>query len=246
MLHWEDFGASTPAGSWTATPSSLHVQRRHAGHRRGRAGRGVLRGAGGRVADARPAGGDPRRRHRRAGHRGHDARPDGRARGSPPTRRPVGSGPLGSRGLLVDDDPQPARLPAPYARPGRRGRRLVGRRPTADRPGRRRPPGPAHDADRHLDPDAAPSPSRSCGTWPRTATGRSSCRCRTPPRSARRCRPTCSPGPTVGRLVATGSPFAPVEHDGVTYEIAQANNALVFPGLGLGVTVARASGSPTA
>jgi malate dehydrogenase (oxaloacetate-decarboxylating) len=42
-------------------------------------------------------------------------------------------------------------------------------------------------------------------------------------------------------LVATGSPFAPVEHDGVSYQIAQANNALVFPGLGLGVTVARAS-----
>jgi malate dehydrogenase (oxaloacetate-decarboxylating) len=47
---------------------------------------------------------------------------------------------------------------------------------------------------------------------------------------------------TGGRaLVATGSPFAPVELDGVTYRIAQANNALVFPGLGLGVTVARAS-----
>jgi malate dehydrogenase (oxaloacetate-decarboxylating) len=47
---------------------------------------------------------------------------------------------------------------------------------------------------------------------------------------------------TDGRaLVATGSPFAPVVHDDVTYEIAQANNALVFPGLGLGVTVARAS-----
>jgi malate dehydrogenase (oxaloacetate-decarboxylating) len=41
-------------------------------------------------------------------------------------------------------------------------------------------------------------------------------------------------------LVATGSPFPPVSYNGVTYRIAQANNALVFPGLGLGVTVARA------
>ena len=46
---------------------------------------------------------------------------------------------------------------------------------------------------------------------------------------------------THGRaLVAAGSPFPPVTLDGVRYEIAQANNALIFPGLGLGVTVARA------
>jgi len=46
---------------------------------------------------------------------------------------------------------------------------------------------------------------------------------------------------TGGRaLVAAGSPFDAVDHDGVCYEIGQANNALVFPGLGLGVIAARA------
>jgi len=46
---------------------------------------------------------------------------------------------------------------------------------------------------------------------------------------------------TQGRaLVATGSPFAPVSYGGVRHNIAQANNALLFPGIGLGVTVSRA------
>lgn len=47
---------------------------------------------------------------------------------------------------------------------------------------------------------------------------------------------------TEGRaMIATGSPFAPVVHGGITYEIAQANNALVFPGIGLGTVAVRAS-----
>jgi malate dehydrogenase (oxaloacetate-decarboxylating) len=41
-------------------------------------------------------------------------------------------------------------------------------------------------------------------------------------------------------LVATGSPFPPVDHGGVRHTIAQSNNALIFPGLGLGVAACRA------
>ncbi|MCC2592116.1 NAD-dependent malic enzyme [Tessaracoccus sp. OS52] len=47
---------------------------------------------------------------------------------------------------------------------------------------------------------------------------------------------------TGGRaMIATGSPFEPVSFDGVTHQIAQANNALVFPGIGLAVAACRAT-----
>ena len=42
-------------------------------------------------------------------------------------------------------------------------------------------------------------------------------------------------------LVATGIPAGPVDYGGVTYSIGQANNALLYPGLGLGTIVAGAS-----
>jgi malate dehydrogenase (oxaloacetate-decarboxylating)(NADP+) len=45
---------------------------------------------------------------------------------------------------------------------------------------------------------------------------------------------------TAGRVVfASGSPFGAVEWAGQRYPVAQANNAYVFPGLGLGIVVCR-------
>jgi malate dehydrogenase (oxaloacetate-decarboxylating) len=42
-------------------------------------------------------------------------------------------------------------------------------------------------------------------------------------------------------IIATGSPFDPIEYKGKTYPVAQCNNSYIFPGIGLGIIASKAS-----
>ncbi|HTK61066.1 MAG TPA: NAD-dependent malic enzyme [Pseudonocardia sp.] len=146
---------------------------------------------------------------------------------------------LGSRGLLVDDDPRLRDFQVPYARGA------------AEVAGWNRGPngeiGLAEVVAR-VRPTMLIGTSAQAGAFTEEIITRMAAHVERPivmplsnPTSKCEALPADVVRWTDGRaLIATGSPFPPVVHDGATIHIAQANNALVFPGLGLGVTVAKA------
>jgi malate dehydrogenase (oxaloacetate-decarboxylating) len=147
---------------------------------------------------------------------------------------------LGRRGILADDRLEHLRdFQVPYARPWSE---VADWSPAGTRPG-------LAEVVRQVQPTMLIGTSTQAGAFTEQIVRDMAAHCSRPiimplsnPTSKTEALPADVLRWTDGRaLVATGSPFAPVVLDEVTYEIAQANNALVFPGLGLGVTVARAS-----
>jgi malate dehydrogenase (oxaloacetate-decarboxylating) len=144
---------------------------------------------------------------------------------------------VGRRGLLTADMDTPLRdFQAPYVRPAGEHPAASGSQPTLD------------ETVRQVRPTMLIGTSTLAGAFTEALVREMAAHVERPivfpmsnPTSKIEALPADLLAWTGGRaLVATGSPFPPVELDGVRYGIAQANNALVFPGIGLGVGVARA------
>ena len=148
--------------------------------------------------------------------------------------------PIGIQGLYVDDDPTLHDFQRPYAR----SRADVADWDVED---------PGHiglmDVVRNVRPTILIGTSTKGGAFSREIVEEMARHCARPiifPLSNPTSRAEATPADLLEwtdgtALVATGSPFAPVDHDGVRHVIAQSNNALIFPGLGLGVAACGAT-----
>ncbi len=146
---------------------------------------------------------------------------------------------LGSRGLLVEGNPM-RDFQQPFARPISEVKQWL-----TDEPGRYS----LADVVRNVQPTMLIGTSAQPGCFTEPIIRDMAAHCERPiimplsnPTSKAEALPADLIEWTDGRaLIATGSPFDNVHHRGVTHRIAQANNALVFPGIGLGVATSAAT-----
>ncbi len=147
---------------------------------------------------------------------------------------------IGIQGLYVDDDTSLLDFQRPYARPRAEVAGWELERP--DRIG-------LLDVVRHVKPTILIGTSTKGGAFTQEVVEEMARHCPRPiifPLSNPTSRAEATPADLLDwtdgtALVATGSPFPPVDHGGIRHVIAQSNNALIFPGLGLGVATCRAS-----
>jgi malate dehydrogenase (oxaloacetate-decarboxylating) len=146
---------------------------------------------------------------------------------------------LSSRGLLFDDDEKMRGYQVPYARPRKEAEGLARRKGSVG----------LLETVEMVNPTILIGTSGQAGAFDEGVVRAMANHCERPvimpmsnPTSLSEAEPTDLLHWTDGRaLVATGSPYSPVTVGVHTYVIAQANNALVFPGIGLGAIMARAT-----
>jgi malate dehydrogenase (oxaloacetate-decarboxylating) len=238
MLHWEDFGATNARrilNKYASTCCTFNDDMQGTAATVMAAVFSAVRAAGTRIRDQRVviygAG--------TAGLGIADMMRDQMIReGLNPTEATRRFYPLGSRGLLVDDSPILLDFQQPYARPRAEvdswvtGERGIGLAEVISRV----KPTILIGTSTHTGAFTEPIVRDMAANTPRPIIMPLS-----NPTSKCEALPADLIAWTNGAvLTATGSPFDPVTYRDRTYRIAQANNALVFPGLGLGVAVAKA------
>ncbi|OBF08063.1 NAD-dependent malic enzyme [Mycobacterium sp. ACS4054] len=156
--------------------------------------------------------------------------------GATPERAAAQIWPIDRQGLLFDDMADLRDFQAPYAK--NRGRLGIG---AADRVG-------LVDTIKLASPTVLLGASTAFGAFTEKVVQAMTASCERPmifPLSNPTSRMEAMPADLLqwsdGKaLITTGTPVAPVEFDGISYTIGQANNVLVFPGIGLGIIVAGA------
>ena len=240
MLHWEDFGAGNARRileKYAASAARFNDDLQGTAAAVLAAAFAAIRVTGGQLCDQRVV--IHRGQARPGSHRRHDARGHGhrgaQRRGRPPpgsTRSTAAACCRGRSSRLYDFQARYARPPEELAGWPRNHRGEIGLAQVVEQ----------------VAPTMLIGTSTQAGAFTEEIVTRMAARAARPvimplsnPTSKAEAHPADLIRWTDGRaLVAAGSPFPPVEHAGRRHEIAQANNALVFPGIGLGVTAAPA------